>query len=136
MSLPSEVPTIQAPPPQPDYWTRPEAAAVARLKSAKHLDKLIRDARAKGRPVPPKLKLNKKITLFPRVGFLEWINAHQVAGDLLLPSDDAEGHESQWCITGTDEIAEVAKGGGVMRMTTPERRPEQIAEIRLGPSLV
>lgn len=64
----------------PEYLTRPETAAFLRLKGVRQLDRLIRAAVKAGHPLPPKIKVNRKLTLFPRAGLIAWLNEHRVTG--------------------------------------------------------
>ena len=84
MSESSTTAAVSAPLPsvQPEYFRRPEAATFCGLKLSQ-FDKLLRTTKKAGRPLPPKIRVHRKLTLFPRIGLIEWLNQHQVAGDPL-----------------------------------------------------
>jgi hypothetical protein len=71
----SHVATEQLDLTQPEYLTREEARVFLRLGNVRVLDKLVRKGDG-----PPKIKLTRKQTLYPRAGLIEWLNQHQVSG--------------------------------------------------------
>ena len=58
-----------------EYLTREEARVFLRLGNVRVLDRLVRNGDG-----PPKIKLTRKLTLYPRAGLIEWLNQHQVSG--------------------------------------------------------
>jgi hypothetical protein len=59
---------------QPEYLTRPETKDFLRLANVRLVDKLAREAGL------PKIKVNRKHTLYPRAGLIAWLNEHQATG--------------------------------------------------------
>jgi hypothetical protein len=77
VSLPEASSAVQPPSIQPEYLTREETKEFLRLRSVRLVDKL---ARYSGLP---KIKLNRKHTLYPHAGIVAWLNQRQATGNPL-----------------------------------------------------
>ncbi len=62
---------------QPEYLTREETKQFLRLGNVRLVDKLARHSGL------PKIKVNRKHTLYPRAGLIAWLNGHQATGNPL-----------------------------------------------------